>query len=210
MTLPVFAFTAGGNCADLPTCAPRLPLAPFFLTPVQPDVHTVSEFLTPQNGQETSDYRPALALDTNTVLALWMFRDPALDALRKWIEAGNCRLYSREDALEELRRVLAYRQFGLDEVMQRSVHQTYRSNLTSWSPPTDGTSTREFTTLPYCRDTDDQKFLEIAFNAQATHLVTRDKALLKLARHRSIRDRFAILTPEHLLAAMLSGRPAPQ
>lgn len=170
----------------------------------------MSEFFTPQNGEELSDDRPALVLDTNTVLALWMFRDPALTTLREWIEAGNCRLFSREDALEELRQVLAYRQFGLDEVPQRSIHQTYRSNLTNWSDPTDGTSTRELVALPNCRDTDDQKFLEIAIKAQATHLVTRDKALLKLARHRSIRNRFAILTPEHLLAAMLSVRAVPK
>lgn len=170
----------------------------------------MSETLTPQNGDDSSDDRPRLVLDTNTVLALWMFRDPKLAALRKWIEAGKCRLYSREDALEELRRVLAYRQFGLDEVPQRSIHETYRSNLTNWSAPTDGTSTREPTALPNCRDTDDQKFLEIALKAQATHLVTRDKALLKLARHRSTRNRFAILTPEHLLAAMLSGRAVAQ
>ncbi|MDA0234164.1 MAG: PIN domain-containing protein, partial [Proteobacteria bacterium] len=54
---------------------------------------------------------PTLVLDTNTVLALWMFRDPALEALRAWIDAGSCRLVSRADALEELRRVLAYAQF---------------------------------------------------------------------------------------------------
>lgn len=204
MTLPVLAFTGGGNCADLPTCPPRLPLAPFFLTPVQPDVHTVSEFLTPQNGQETSDYRPALVLDTNTVLALWMFRDPALDALRKWIEAGNCRLYSREDALEELRRVLAYRQFGLDEVSRQAIYADYWPLVTPLNAHLGSAATENLALLPRCRDPDDQKFLEIAIQGRATHLLTRDKALLKLARYRSIRDRFDILTPERFRARILS------
>ena len=64
----------------------------------------MSEIFTPQNGEDSNDDRPRLVLDTNTVLALWMFRDPKLEALRGWIESGRCRLFSREDALEELRR----------------------------------------------------------------------------------------------------------
>ncbi len=172
----------------------------------QQGFQTVSEIFTLEKQGRIGDDRPALVLDTNTVLALWMFRDPTLNAIREWIEAGNCRLYSRGDALEELRRVLAYRQFGVNEFTQQAINQTYRSFLTGWSPPADATPVEELTPLARCRDTDDQKFLEIASQAQATHLVTRDKALLKLARHRSIRGRFAILTPERLLAAMLSGR----
>jgi len=35
--------------------------------------------------------------------------------------------------------------------------------------------------LPRCEDPDDQKFLELAWHAGARWLVTRDKALLKLA-----------------------------
>ena len=56
--------------------------------------------------------------------------------------------------------------------------------------------------LPACRDSDDQKFLEIARDAGASHLITRDKALLKLARHRLVRERFAVLTPERFVAQL--------
>jgi predicted nucleic acid-binding protein len=170
----------------------------------------VSEILTPQNGETPSDGRPALVLDTNTVLALWMFRDPALDVLREWIEAWNCRLYSREDALEELRRVLAYRQFGLDEVSQQAIIAGYRLLLTPWDPPKDRSTAVAPTLLPRCRDADDQKFLEIAVQLGATHLLTRDKALLKLARHRTIRERFAILPPERLIGTTLSTSAVPR
>lgn len=150
----------------------------------------MSEFFTPQNGEEPGDERPRLVLDTNTVLALWMFRDPALDTLRDWIEIGGCRLYSREDALEELHRVLAYRQFGIEPAAQRSIHSGYRKllTLTSSRPISDE--------LPACRDRDDQKFLEIALIAQASTLLTRDRALLRLARQRRIRMHFAIRRPE--------------
>lgn len=138
---------------------------------------------------------PGLVLDTNAVLALWMFRDPALRGLRDWIEAANCRLFSREDALEELRRVLAYRQFAQGEAAQASLLAAYCARVTL------ATETRDVTDamarpLPRCSDADDQKFLEIAWASQAKHLLTRDKALLRLRRHVAIRPYFAVETPE--------------
>lgn len=151
---------------------------------------TVSEMLTPQNGDSPHSNPPSLVLDTNTVLALWMFRDPALHALRTWIEAGRCQLYSREDAIEELTRVLAYRQFRLDPTARDSIQAEYRSRLTlTASDPADAP-------LPACSDRDDQKFLEIALLSRASTLLTRDRALLRLAKHRQIRTHFAIQRPE--------------
>ena len=164
----------------------------------------MSEIFTPSKSAEIGDNRPALVLDTNTVLALWMFRDPALEKLRDWIEAGHCRLYSREDALGELRRVLGYRQFGLDEAAQQAIHCHYSSLLTPWAGPRKPSTTDESACLPRCSDKDDQKFLEIAFEAPANHLLTRDKALLRLARHRGLINRFTILAPERLLIAFAS------
>jgi predicted nucleic acid-binding protein len=45
-----------------------------------------------------------------------------------------------------------------------------------------------------CSDRNDQMFLDLAYTARADWLVTKDKALLKLAR-RARRDALAILTP---------------
>ena len=170
----------------------------------------MSEIFTLRNGGDSSDDRPRLVLDTNTVLALWMFRDPKLDGLRAWIETGKCWLYSREDALEELRRVLAYRQFGLDDVSQQAIIAGHRLLLTPWDPPGGRSTAVAPALLPRCRDADDQKFLEIAIQSGATHLLTRDKALLKLARHRTIRDRLTILTPERFIATTLSISAVPR
>lgn len=135
---------------------------------------------------------PIIVLDTNTVLALWMFRDPGLEPLRQWIEAKACRPVSRADALEELRRVLAYAQFKLDADEQTNLRARYLARLALL--PEDAPRGE----LPICRDPDDQKFLEIAAASGAARLITRDKALLRLARHRLVRERFAILTPEQL------------
>jgi len=140
---------------------------------------------------------PILVLDTNTVMALWVFEDPALQPLRQAVESCTAVLASRADALEELRRVLAYRQFGLALQRQASIHAEYAARCNVADRAGSDTATR----LPTCRDGDDQKFLEIARDAQATHLVTRDKALLRLNRHRLIRPLYAIVPPEGLFAA---------
>lgn len=148
-----------------------------------------------------SDARaPILVLDTNTVMALWVFEDAALQPLCQAVDDGAAALATRADALEELRRVLAYRQFGLDPQRQASIHAEYAARCTIAEQAGSDTATP----LPTCRDGDDQKFLEIARDAQATHLVTRDKALLRLNRHRLIRPLYVIVPPEGLFAA-----PAP-
>lgn len=146
-----------------------------------------------------------LVLDTNSVLALWLFHDPRLTALKSWVEAGAATLHCRDDALEELRRVLAYSQFAATPETQAAILAAYRSRVCIVPGPMETAMT-----LPECRDRDDQKFLEIARDAAATHLLTRDKILLKLARHRLVRDRFAILTPERFLDAMQPDSAARQ
>lgn len=160
-------------------------------------LHTVSEFLTPTDSAGIGDPRPALVLDTNTVLALWMFRDPALDALRDWIEAGNCRLYSREDALEELRRVLGYRQFGLDEKEQARLHAEYCGRLTPLPVMPNSAPSKRLAVIPRCSDADDQKFLELACESGAALMLTRDKALLKLRRPVESRTGCRIMRPDN-------------
>ena len=147
---------------------------------------------------------PTIVLDTNTIMALWVFQDPGLEHLRQWLDAdpGNTTVATRPDALEELRHVLAYRQFALSTAQQHELLAAYaRRARIIMSDPTTEPATAP---LPRCRDADDQKFLEIARDSGASHLVSRDKALLRLARHRLVRERFSIQTPEALEAALAS------
>lgn len=142
--------------------------------------------------------RPRIVLDTNTVLALWMFHDPRLRTLRDWIDTDACTLCARVDALSELQLVLAYRQFALDTLTQQSLFHDYRARVEIF----DAAASSGERPLPACRDADDQKFLELAFDADASSLLTRDKALLRLARHRLLRERFAIVTPEQFVSQL--------
>ncbi|WP_417068577.1 putative toxin-antitoxin system toxin component, PIN family [Niveibacterium terrae] len=144
-----------------------------------------------------------VVLDTNTVMALWHFRDPALSRLRAALEAGEIRPFLRPDCREELRRVLAYPQFRIEAGKQASLLADYEAlctMLVQREPDPE---------LPRCRDGDDQKFLELAIQAEVPALISRDKALLRLARHRLLRERLRILTPERVeveLAEAASGQ----
>lgn len=137
-----------------------------------------------------------IVLDTNTVMALWLFADPALAHLAAAIGAGAYRLFTRDDALDELRCVLAYRQFGLPPTRQQDIVAAYATRCQRVAP-----AAPDAPQLPTCRDRDDQKFLEIARDAAAHHLLTRDKILLKLNRHRLIRPLFVIASPEAFVAS---------
>lgn len=138
-------------------------------------------------------------LDTNTVLALWLFADPGLAHLLAAIEADTYELLTRHDALDELRCVLAYRQFGLTPARRAEIFEAYAGRCSLVA-----SSASDAVALPNCRDPDDQKFLEIARDGGASRLITRDKVLLKLNRHRLIRPLFVIMTPEAFAAT--SGR----
>lgn len=49
---------------------------------------------------------------------------------------------------------------------------------------------------PRCRDPDDQKFIDLALTCGARWLVSRDKAVLKLARHCRERSGLTVVPPE--------------
>ncbi len=136
-------------------------------------------------------------LDTNVVLSLWMFEDPALVRLRTAIEDGSLQPFTREDCLIELSRVLAYSQFKQPPDRQLEIAAGYRARcvqIEAAEPPA--------CELPNCLDRDDQKFLEVARDSGAQALLSRDKLVLKLGRRPVIASRFAILTPERFQALL--------
>lgn len=136
-----------------------------------------------------------VVLDTNVVMALWHFADPALARLRGFCDAPGVRLLCRPDSLGELRRVLAYPQFGIPAGRAETILSEYAAACEPLPPP-DEAALAEEAALPRCRDRDDQKFLSIAWLGRAGVLLTRDKLVLKLARKPPFRDRMRILTPE--------------
>ena len=117
---------------------------------------------------------PRLVLDTNVLLDLWLFDDPSVRPLRAALEAGRLRALRSADCDAEFEEVIRRAQFGLDEAAR------YRL-LARWSACSEPIAAVSPAPLA-CSDPDDQKFLDAAFSAGADLLLTRDKALLQLAR----------------------------
>lgn len=132
------------------------------------------------------DTTPAIVLDTNVVLDCLLFRDPGCAALVEWLAAGRLRWLASTAMRDELAHVLA------------------RGHLDAWSPDPAAlfaiwdrwvSSTAEGgPSRLHCTDPDDQKFIDAALTHRARWLVSRDRAVLKLAR-RARAVGLAIVTP---------------
>lgn len=141
-----------------------------------------------------------LVLDTNIWLDWLVFCNPAVMPLKSACSEGLVRIAINAVCLEELGRVLAYPEFELDAATRNTLFTqvrdcTYRVETMLLSP------------LPRCPDPDDQKFLELARDAQADWLITKDKALLSLAKKRFDGAGFKIGTPEHWATEFESVKP---
>ena len=132
-----------------------------------------------------------LVLDTNIVMDMLHFSDRHTRPLHSLIVAGRLQCFSDSECLAELERVTGYPEFGLDDEARAALMARYREFVHIC--PSQG---EENYPLPRCRDSDDQKFLILAARCQADLLLTRDKLLLKLARHRQKPPPFAIVTAE--------------
>lgn len=143
---------------------------------------TVMENLEAVNGRGAGDAGARawrVVIDTNTVIDLLHFADPSTDWLRAAIAGGRVRCFTGAECLAELASVLPRAHFRLDAAGVERVLAAYGDFVTvlpALDPDATGSS------LPRCRDRDDQKFLVAAAQSAADLLITRDKELLRLAR----------------------------
>ncbi len=121
---------------------------------------------------------PTLVLDTNVLLDLFVFDGPSVRALRAAIDSGSLRPLRSADCDAEFEQVLGRDRFGLDMAARRQV-------LARWAQCS-APIARVAPTPLTCADPDDQKFLDAAFSAGADWLLTRDQALLGLARRAQV------------------------
>ncbi len=148
---------------------------------------------------------PRVVLDSNVWIDLLVFRDPHAEPIRTALRDGAIAPLIRADCREELRRVLAYPQFARFEVDIDEALATVDRLTTAVAPPCP--TQAEAIRLPRCRDGDDQKFIELAHFAGAECLVSKDKAVLKLAGRLRRSSGVAVLTPQ-AFAPWLAARPA--
>ena len=138
--------------------------------------------------------RLRLVLDTNVVLDLVVFDDAEARPLRAAIGRGDAIVFTCDECLAELRRVLAYPRLALESAAQDAAFEGFRALAHRVARP----AAQATTGMPRCRDADDQKFLALAWEVHADHLVTKDKALLELARRAAKLGRFSIVAPPQL------------
>jgi putative PIN family toxin of toxin-antitoxin system len=140
-----------------------------------------------------------IVLDTNVCLDLFVFHDPRWDSLLRALERGEVQAVTRADCRDEYLAVLRYPHLPLDEAGRALATERFDALVKVVAP--DSKPIR----LPVCSDRDDQKFLELARDANAQILVTKDKALLKLGRKTVQGGMFRIMLPEAWVKAQAAA-----
>jgi predicted nucleic acid-binding protein len=119
---------------------------------------------------------PSAVLDTQVVLDWLVFRDPGVAPLAEAVESGAIRWLASAAMRAEFEHVL-------DRGVGAAWHPDRAVIANTW-----GRHARpaEPGPLPaqglHCTDRDDQMFIDLALTTRANWLVSRDKALLRLAR----------------------------
>jgi putative PIN family toxin of toxin-antitoxin system len=142
-----------------------------------------------------------LVLDTNVVIDWLVFDDAYLASFREQVLSRSVQVITHTPALEELRRVLGYPELKLSADRQATVLEQYGALVSFFESAGAAELPAGF---PRCRDPDDNPFLHLAWRAGVDALVSRDKALLKLAK-RARKFGFQIYDVPKMVAALPAG-----
>ena len=115
----------------------------------------------------------AWVIDTNIVLDLWLFEDPATIPLRAALQSGAISHLATDSMRDELERVLAYphlvKRMAKSNIQAQDILNRFDEHLLAVEPAAKALFT--------CKDPDDQKFIDLAV-AHAVPLLSKDKAIL--------------------------------
>lgn len=145
----------------------------------------------PQPAEVPAGAPAVWVLDTNVILDLIYWNDAGVAPLAVALHCGAAIACVDEACLKELETVLARPKFLGDAQQARERAAAFRAAARFVTPG----SGPALPPLPRCSDPEDQKFLELARASGAELLVTKDKALLALARRKHRLPAFRIVTP---------------
>ena len=115
----------------------------------------------------------AWVIDTNIVLDLWLFEDPATIPLRAALQSGAISHLATASMRDELERVLAYphlvKRMAKSNIQAQDILSRFDEYLLAAEPAAKAACT--------CKDPDDQKFIDLAV-AHAVPLLSKDNAIL--------------------------------
>ena len=123
------------------------------------------------------EVRPGLVIDTNIVLDLFVFNDPATHALRDALTTKKHQWIATQAMRDELERVLDYPKIG---VRLARHDQTAGAVLAQFDEHAELAEVAVRAALT-CADPDDQKFIDLAV-AHQTVLLSKDQAVLCMAK----------------------------
>ena len=123
--------------------------------------------------QDAAQVAQAWVIDTNIVLDLWLFEDPATIPLRAALQSGAISHLATASMRDELARVLTYphlmKRMAKSNIQASDVLNRFDEFLLAAEPAAKAACT--------CKDPDDQKFIDLAV-AHAVPLLSKDKAIL--------------------------------
>jgi uncharacterized protein len=131
-------------------------------------------------------------LDTNVWLDWLVFADPSCGALEAAWSSGGLELPASLATRTEWIDVLARPALSIAPSVRHDAGSAFDQRARILAQPASAIAPHA---SMLCRDPDDQKFIELALICQPDFLVTRDKALLSLARAARTRHRLAIVSP---------------
>ncbi|WP_233862842.1 putative toxin-antitoxin system toxin component, PIN family [Paraburkholderia adhaesiva] len=149
-----------------------------------------------------------VVLDSNVWLDILVFDDPHTRPIRAALESGALHALIDARCLAELTYVLDYPHLaerGVDKTVALATVSRLAEEIVPPALP-DGERA-----LPQCRDRDDQKFLELARASGAAWLISKDRAVLKLAKRVARDFGFRIATPDAfvVIAGLAATQSAP-
>lgn len=135
-----------------------------------------------------------LVLDTNVWLDWLVFDNASIAPIKTAVARGAATMFMSDACEAELTRVLAYplARYTLDAAQQAAALAQCRALS---RPAANAADAHDIATLPQCADPDDQKFLHLARDCGADALISKDRALLALARRKVQALPFRIITP---------------
>jgi putative PIN family toxin of toxin-antitoxin system len=120
---------------------------------------------------------PRVVLDTNVVLDWLVFRNPHCDLLKSMLEENQLQWIATAVMWDELADVLTRGCLDAWQPDLQAVKTQWTQRCQEVAPP----EPAQTAALPRCTDTDDQKFIDLAISHQAHWLLSRDRAVLRLA-----------------------------
>ena len=128
-----------------------------------------------------------LVLDTNVVLDLLVFGDPAAQPVKQGLEEGSLRWLATATMREELARVLAYPKLAPRVAFHRGSAQAVLQDFDRHAALVAEAPKASVT----CGDPDDQKFIDLAV-AHRCPLVSKDYEVLRMKKRLAQLDVLAL------------------